>query len=113
MNAPTFRDDPDKANKMLAEMKAVKWWCWSPGRRQAAAKVEDAVLLWDMAGEAGDQESKEEVDQQLDQIEADLDKLEITSLLSGKHDAKAAYMTIQSGAGGTEADDWAEMLMRM
>ena len=111
MNAPTFWDDPDKANKMLAEMKAVKvvlepW-------KAAAAKVEDAVLLWDMAGEAGDQESKEEVDQQLDQIEADLDKLEITSLLSGKHDAKAAYMTIQSGAGGTEADDWAEMLMRM
>ena len=111
MNAPDFWDDPDKANAMLAEMKAVKvvlepW-------KAAAAKVEDAVLLWEMAGEAGDQESKEEVDQQLDAIAADLDRLEITSLLSGKHDAKAAYMTIQSGAGGTEADDWAEMLMRM
>ena len=111
MNAPDFWDDPDRANAMLAEMKAVKvvlepW-------KAAAQKVEDAVLLWDMAGEAGDQESKEEVDAQLDGIEADLDRLEITSLLSGKHDGKPAYLTIQSGAGGTEADDWAEMLMRM
>ncbi len=111
MNAADFWDDPDAANKTVARMKGV-------GRiiepfEALQQKVEDAVLLWEMAEEAGDDDSRQEVDAQIEPLQQELDKLEVTSLLSGKYDDRNCYLTIQSGAGGTEADDWAEMLMRM
>jgi len=111
MGSPTFWDQPDKANAVVAELKAIK--AQTEPVRKAVQKIEDAQLLWEMAEEAEDEESKAEVDAQIDKLEAELDRLETASLLSGKYDPRNCYLTIQSGAGGTEADDWAEMLMRM
>ncbi|MEM8739214.1 MAG: peptide chain release factor 2 [Planctomycetota bacterium] len=111
MNAADFWDHQDQANAVIDELKTVK--ALIDPVRQAAGSVEDAVLLWEMAAEADDQESKAEVDGQLGAIGGELDRLETSSLLSGKYDPRNCYLTIQSGAGGTEADDWAEMLMRM
>ncbi len=111
MNADNFWADPDKANKLNAEAKSLR--IITEPVEKAAQKIDDARLLWEMAVDANDKQSKEEVDAVLDPIAADLDKLETASLLSGKYDGRAAYLTIQSGAGGTEADDWAEMLYRM
>ena len=77
------------------------------------SRIEDAVLLWEMATEADEAESREEVDGQIDGLMAELDRLETISLLSGKYDSRNCYLTIYSREGGTEAQDWTEMLMRM
>ena len=111
MNAPDLWDNPDKANKIVGKLKGVKRIIEPVD--VLSEKIDEAKLLWEMAEEADDQESRVEVDVQLDPLQGELDKLEVASLLSGKHDARHCYVTIQSGAGGTEADDWAEMLMRM
>jgi len=111
MNAPGFWDNPDKANAILADMKAIK--VQTEPVRKASRRIEDAQLLWEMAAEARDADSKAEVDAQIDPLHDELDRLETISLLSGKYDPRNCYLSIQSGAGGTEADDWAQMLLRM
>ena len=111
MGAPGFWDNQDTANEIIAELKRIK--ARIEPVNEVATKIEDAVVLWDMAQEMDDQGSREEVDGQIDGLLKDLDKLETASLLSGKYDGNNCYLSIQSGAGGTEADDWCEMLMRM
>jgi peptide chain release factor 2 len=66
-----------------------------------------------MASEENDEATLREADAEADALEADLEKLEFRTLLSGPLDDKNAYLQINAGAGGTEACDWAEMLMRM
>ncbi len=111
MGEPGFWDNQDTANEVIEELKTIK--AQIEPLQDASQQIEDAALLWEMAGEAEDDESKAEVDQQIDGLEKLLDKLENAALLSGKYDSRNCYLTIQSGAGGTEADDWCEMLMRM
>jgi len=111
MNAPGFWDNQDKANAVIDELKTIK--AQIEPLQDAAETIEEAVLLWEMAAEASDDESKAEVDAQIEPIRELLGRLETTALLSGPYDSRNCYITIQSGAGGTEADDWAEMLTRM
>ena len=111
MGAADFWNNQDAANVVIDELKAIK--AQIEPLQEARQKIEDAALLWEMAVEADDDDSRREVDAQLDPIGKELDQLETASLLSGKYDSRNAYLTIQSGAGGTEADDWCEMLMRM
>ncbi|MEM1109884.1 MAG: peptide chain release factor 2 [Planctomycetota bacterium] len=111
MNASDFWDNQDAANAVIDELKTIK--AQIEPLQAAAETIEEAQLLWDMAVEASDDDSKAEVDAQIDEIGQTLDRLETAALLSGKYDPRNCYLTIQSGAGGTEADDWAEMLMRM
>jgi peptide chain release factor 2 len=66
-----------------------------------------------MAKEANDHDLLVEVDGSIHAIEAMMEKVEAQSLLSGKHDHRNCFVTIQAGVGGTEANDWAEMLERM
>lgn len=66
-----------------------------------------------MADEAEDESMTSEIDEELAEVEKYIDDLETKNLLSGVDDDKTALLTIHSGAGGTEAQDWAEMLMRM
>ena len=111
MNEPGFWDSPDKANELIAKMKAVK------AKVEPVADFErglsDARELWDMAVEAEDQETKEEVDAEVTRLEKQAKDLSLMVLLSGKYDDRNCYLSIDSGAGGTEADDWCEMLFRM
>lgn len=111
MGEPGFWNNQDAANEIIAELKAIK--ARIDPVLAVAAKIDDVQVLWDMAQEMDDQGTREEVDAQIDGLLKDLDKLETASLLSGKYDGRNCYLTIQSGAGGTEADDWCEMLMRM
>jgi peptide chain release factor 2 len=76
-------------------------------------KVEDNLVLLEMAIEAGDEGSFQEVKNDLGYIRTRLDDLELKSLLNGEVDPNNAYMSINAGAGGTEAQDWAAMLLRM
>ncbi|MCB1735549.1 MAG: peptide chain release factor 2 [Gammaproteobacteria bacterium] len=73
----------------------------------------DARELLDMAGEEGDQETVDSVIADLDKFETRLAELEFRRMFSGEMDANNAYLDIQAGSGGTEAQDWAEMLLRM
>ncbi len=111
MNAADFWSNQDAANEVIDKLKVIK--SQIEPLQDAAETIEEAQLLWDMAVEANDKESKAEVDGQLDEIGERLDRLETASLLGGKYDSRNCYITLQSGAGGTEADDWCEMLTRM
>jgi peptide chain release factor 2 len=69
--------------------------------------------LLDLAIEESDEEALQEVSQQVKKIEAKIDKLSLDLMLDGEDDDKNAILSINAGAGGTEAQDWAEMLFRM
>jgi len=111
MNAPGFWDNPDKANEVVTELKAVK--AVVEPIAAVSERLEEARLLWDMAVEAGDPETKDEVLKEVHALEAEMDRLETLSLLSGKYDSRNCYLSIYAREGGTEAQDWTEMLLRM
>jgi peptide chain release factor 2 len=75
--------------------------------------LRDAGELLDLAGEEGDQAAADEVGSDLDHMEAQVAELEFRRMFSGEMDASNAFLDVQSGSGGTEAQDWANMLLRM
>jgi peptide chain release factor 2 len=75
--------------------------------------VEEAEVLDQLLDESPDGETEGELRAHLERLAADLDKLELASLLSGEYDANDAVASLHAGAGGTESQDWAEMLLRM
>ncbi len=77
------------------------------------SRAQDLEILLDMAMEEGDRSAFDEVVQELKGLEADVRRTELARLLSGPHDKSNAIVTIHAGAGGTEAQDWADMLLRM
>jgi peptide chain release factor 2 len=78
-----------------------------------AASLSDAAVLLELAEEAGDEATRAEAVEKLAQSERDLADAELRQLLGGDHDAAGAILSINAGAGGTDAADWAEMLLRM
>ena len=74
---------------------------------------DDASDLLDLAVEEDDEDTAQSVEQDLAGLESELDKLEFRRMFSGETDPNNAYLDIQAGSGGTEAQDWAEMLLRM
>ena len=111
MEQADFWNDQGKANVVISELKSIK--AQIEGIGKATEKVEEAQLLWQMAEEEDDQATRQEVDGQIDNLKREVDRLETLALLSGKHDARNCYLTIYAREGGTEAQDWTEMLMRM
>ena len=77
------------------------------------AGCEDVEGLVELAVEADDQDTLDEAISESDDLEAQLAKLEFRRMFSGQHDASDCYLDLQSGSGGTEAQDWADMLLRM
>lgn len=78
-----------------------------------AQGTQDVEGLLELAVEADDQETFDEAQQELNGLIVDLEKLEFRRMFSGPNDANNGYIDIQSGSGGTEAQDWADMLLRM
>ncbi len=76
-------------------------------------KWEDTLVLIDLANEENDESLLPEVTQAAKEIEEEIDKMTLETLLSGQYDKSNAIMTFHAGAGGTEAQDWCEMLIRM
>ncbi|MBI3783490.1 MAG: peptide chain release factor 2 [Deltaproteobacteria bacterium] len=107
---PDFWNDAEKAQKVLKERSEIagpiESW------RKQLQGIDDAKVFNELAAE-GDPEAATEARRKLDEVAADLDKLELQRKLGGEHDPGNAILTLHPGAGGTEAQDWAEMLMRM
>ena len=110
MGEPGFWDHPEQAKSVVSEAKMLK------GIVEPVAELLrgiDDVRLQELGAEAGDAESLAEADANLTELEKRAERVELQSLLSGKNDPLNCFFTIQAGAGGTEAQDWAEMLLRM
>jgi peptide chain release factor 2 len=111
MNAPGFWDNPDGAKGVVGEFKTIK--SVLDPLESLTRRIGDARELLEMAKAEGDEGTVAEIEKDIGGAERDLEKLELTSLFSGKYDPYPCYLTIQAGAGGVDAQDWAEMLMRM
>ena len=101
--AADFWDDPKEAEKFLKEIAGIKFWV--TGFDKIAAGVDDLNVLLEF--------EDEEIDQAYEAVLADLEALELRNMLGEEGDNLGAVLTINSGAGGTEANDWSAMLMRM
>lgn len=80
---------------------------------QLGAMLDDAGELAEMAAEEGDQATVQSIESDVSQAEQQIENLEFRRMFSGEMDAANAYLDIQAGSGGTEAQDWADMLLRM
>jgi peptide chain release factor 2 len=111
MGETTFWDNQDVAKTVLAELKTLK--AVIDPIQSLLSGIDDTRALYQLAQEAGDQESLGEADRMLAEFEKKGEKVELQTLLDGENDPRNAFFTIQAGAGGTEAQDWSEMLLRM
>jgi peptide chain release factor 2 len=108
---PDLWDDREAAQKVLREKSRIERDVTAYDR--IAAIIEDAEVLLQLATEADDAETLGEVGEKLGEADGDLADAELRRMLGGEQDAANAIVSINSGAGGTDACDWAEMLLRM
>jgi peptide chain release factor 2 len=111
MNGADFWNDQDAAQKVIGTFKLIKTQI--DPLEDVISRLEDVNVGLELAREENDEDLLLETDEQLHIIEGDMVKVELQSLLNGKHDHRNCYVTISSGEGGTEADDWASILDRM
>ena len=115
--AADFWDEPKEAEKFLKELSGVKFWV--TGFDKVASAAEDLNVLYDFARESMEGSEDEQTDEVIELEEAykaamdELETLELRNMLGEEGDNLGAVLTINSGAGGTEANDWSAMLMRM
>ena len=108
---PTFWDDAERAQTISKEQSELRA---QVDKHQALIRsIDDSEVLLSMASESGDKDLIDEFFTELTRIEAEINSFELTRMLSGEHDTHSAILEINSGAGGTEAQDWGEMLLRM
>ena len=109
--ADGFWDDMDAAQKVVQKTAILKAKIESYNR--LVADYHDAMTLIELANEEEDASLVDECTESVERIAAEIDKQRLATLLTGEYDAKNAILTFHAGAGGTEAQDWAEMLYRM
>src|SRR5256885_13433101 len=111
MASPAFWDDSRRAQELIrerAELARVVARVTELG-----GQASDLGILLELAAEAGDDSVDVELREGIAKLQRELDEFELKVMLSGPHDVKAAILSIHPGAGGTESQDWAQMLMRM
>ena len=109
--APNLWDDPERARKVMSRLAAVEGDLETVAGLQG--KLEDLETLNQLALEEDDDSVAAELTQGLATLAAAIEDLEVLALLGGEFDDRDAIVTIHPGAGGTESQDWAEMLWRM
>jgi len=109
--APNFWNEQDRAQAHMRRLSSLQdeVLIW----RNLSRRVADALELLDLAELEDDQSVNGELSAEVQAIEATLEKLEFQLRLSGKHDRDDALLSVHAGAGGTESQDWAQMLLRM
>lgn len=111
MEEPGFWDDPDRSTKMMKEAKNLKDTVEE--FQSLERQYEDMEVLIEMGYEENDPEVIPEIQAMMDEFQAKLEDLRITTLLSGQYDKYNAILRLNAGAGGTESCDWCSMLYRM
>jgi peptide chain release factor 2 len=111
MERPSFWEDNDAAQKVIAECNGLK--AWTEPYKDLKSRFHDVKELLPDAEGAKEEGLVKELLGELEKIEQELSELEVRKMLSGELDDKNCYLSINSGAGGTEACDWALMLSRM
>ena len=111
MGAPGFWDEPETAQKTAQAVTQLKEEVET--FRSLETRVEDMEVLCELALEEDDESLLPEMEETLASIRTDVEHLELGMLLNGEYDANNAILTLHAGAGGTEAQDWTSMLLRM
>ncbi|KGM98925.1 peptide chain release factor 2 [Clostridium novyi A str. 4570] len=111
MQESNFWDDINKAQEITQEAKGIKDRI--DGYNSTKTRIEDLEVLIEMSIEEEDESSIEEILNEVEEIESIIDNFKVEILLSGEYDKNNAIVSLHSGAGGTDAQDWTEMLLRM
>lgn len=107
--APDFWNDAKQAEKVMKQVRELKGWI--EGCEAVSRSVDDLNVLFDFAKEG--EATEEEVDTHYAETLQLVEELELKNMLRGEADQMSCILKINSGAGGTESQDWASMLMRM
>ncbi len=110
-SAPDLWDDQEKAQKVTSKLSFVQGELRKFGALRG--RLDDLPVLFELADDAGDEEARADALKELESVQAAIDEMEVRTLLSGEYDSREAFVSIRSGAGGVDAADWAEMLLRM
>ncbi len=111
MEQNDFWENKEQAQRVINECNQLR--NWTLPYREIKRQFEDIQALFPEAYEANEETLLIELINELDEVEKNLEKLEVQKMFSGEMDTKNCYLTINSGAGGTEACDWVQMLSRM
>jgi peptide chain release factor 2 len=111
MADPGFWNNQENAQAVLLEVKSLRNWIEPYDKLHG--RVESALELDEMLEEGSEPEMERELDAEESQLREEIDSFQVRSLLRGEDDFRDAQLEISAGAGGTEAQDWAQMLMRM
>lgn len=109
--APDFWDDMENSQKVMQKIGSLK--AKVTGYESLKSDYEDALVMIELADEEGDLSLLDDCTASVKDIETRVEDVTLSTLLSGEFDGKNALLTFHAGAGGTEAQDWAEMLFRM
>jgi len=111
MTTPGFWDDPDKAREIVEEVRRIKRW--TEPFDDLSHRLAEARELAQLVEQEPDEELAVGLEEEAARLEQGMEALELQGMLQGPDDQRDALLTIHPGAGGTESQDWAEMLMRM
>jgi peptide chain release factor 2 len=111
LSQPGVWDEPSRGQRLTTALSRLRSELDRYDR--LAERVEEAEVRDQLLEESPDGETERELRDHLHELASDLDRLELASLLSGRYDANDAVASLHAGAGGTESQDWAEMLLRM
>src|SRR5438309_4171608 len=111
MAPPAFWDDNRRAQELVRERTELARTVTRV--RELTTAAEDLGVMLELAAEVGDSSLDREIAEGVAKLRAEVDEFELKVMLSGPHDGKAAVLSIHPGAGGTESQDWAQMLLRM
>ena len=109
--APGFWDDLEKSQKVTRRMRQLQNKLEAQRKRES--QWDDLMTLCEMGNEEEDESLVPEVEEGFAKLEAEMEEARLSTLLTGEYDNSNAILTIHAGAGGTEAQDWAQMLYRM
>jgi len=110
-SAPDLWDDQEKAQKVTSRLSFLQ----GEIRKVEAlrSRIDDVPILFELAEGEDDEAALADAMKELDALETSVAELEVRTLLSGEYDSREAFVSIRAGAGGVDAADWAEMLLRM
>lgn len=110
-NKSDFWNDSQNAKKILKNIKKLDIWVQSWIKLKT--EIDDIEVFIELQKEEPEENLEPEISQKLNILESEIEELEFKRMLGGEHDERNAILTIHPGAGGTESQDWAEMLLRM